>query len=395
MIRSAQLDNEAPEQMERLFEAYRSGDTERAAALLSQLPVAERDEAEEMLAGLSLLGPLPHATVDNTALPSGLLSRIEQIQAPRRRRALLEQSLRGLRAAGDGLLDQVRGLLSAGVPGAAVRESSLVFGRDLTTSLRMQAPIYQDASAAGYSGEEENDALAGETLRKLGLVTAPIDMDAAAAGLNLALYAADLEGYEGCLVTDGEVGVVVTSAATVNPRRRRFTIAHEIAHFLLHADEPVFKDTLTSMVDPTQAHELEANALAAHLLMPGFLLDQAVGDEPLTLSLCERISREFDVSLMAAAKRLVRRGGRSMLAVFHNGTVEQRDCRADLTPALNPGDAWPAGCLAASLADSAAGDELAGPARPDAWFATETGSTAREMSRKLEEGYTYTLIVLD
>ena len=48
------------------------------------------------------------------------------------------------------------------------------------------------------------------------------------------------------------------------------------------------------LIDSNQA-ELEANYFAMHLLMPKVLLDKAIGNEPLTDSLIERIAREFKV----------------------------------------------------------------------------------------------------
>lgn len=58
--------------------------------------------------------------------------------------------------------------------------------------------------------------------------------------------------------------------------RKRFTVAHEIAHYLLHRnlfrgeliDDALYRSTLSTPV------EAQANAFAAELLMPRHLLDQ-------------------------------------------------------------------------------------------------------------------------
>lgn len=60
--------------------------------------------------------------------------------------------------------------------------------------------------------------------------------------------------------------------------RQRFTIAHEIAHFLLHtdmigtgiADDKMYRSTLSDK------YEAEANRLAAEILMPWRLVERAV-----------------------------------------------------------------------------------------------------------------------
>lgn len=54
-----------------------------------------------------------------------------------------------------------------------------------------------------------------------------------------------------------------------NEKRKRFTIAHEIAHYILHADETaVFKDVSFFRSPDTNEQESQANALAAEILMP-------------------------------------------------------------------------------------------------------------------------------
>lgn len=94
--------------------------------------------------------------------------------------------------------------------------------------------------------------------------------------------------------------------------RRRFTIAHELAHYILH------KDIIGAGLDDTKAyrslnigkfnnqsvtsqHEVEANRLAAQLLMPSELVrewfQELNGD-------LEALSKKFQVSREAMGYRL-------------------------------------------------------------------------------------------
>lgn len=65
--------------------------------------------------------------------------------------------------------------------------------------------------------------------------------------------------------------------------RRRFTIAHEIAHFMLHkdyigdglVDDALYRSGLTNRM------EREANMLAAEILMPDTLIDRIVEEKEL------------------------------------------------------------------------------------------------------------------
>lgn len=62
------------------------------------------------------------------------------------------------------------------------------------------------------------------------------------------------------------------------PLRQSFTIAHELGHALLHRDwassanyKVLMRDSMTDVGEP---HEKEANAFAAHLLVPRDILDR-------------------------------------------------------------------------------------------------------------------------
>ena len=71
-----------------------------------------------------------------------------------------------------------------------------------------------------------------------------------------------------------------------HPNRQRFTIAHEIAHLILHRDSivdqihvdrkfPVLMRDANSATG-TERMEIEANRFAAELLMPTFLLSEVL-----------------------------------------------------------------------------------------------------------------------
>ena len=77
-----------------------------------------------------------------------------------------------------------------------------------------------------------------------------------------------LENAEGRIVASASGGTIRVKPG-MNPGRRRFTIAHEIGHYLLHPREGLDrKDTTANFTlwnDPGE--ETEANVFAAELLM--------------------------------------------------------------------------------------------------------------------------------
>lgn len=83
-------------------------------------------------------------------------------------------------------------------------------------------------------------------------------------------------GWEGAVssTTEGKADVWVRSDSP--PARRRFTLAHELGHLMLHSTGLMFRDITTgTLMHPPE--EREANAFAAALLMPRALVQPLVG----------------------------------------------------------------------------------------------------------------------
>ena len=109
------------------------------------------------------------------------------------------------------------------------------------------------------------------------------------------------------------------------PRRRRFTIAHEVGHWVLHKDD-IADRVITRTIDrvprerakattPEQIREREANRFAAELLMPEDRIHAAVGSHGAdVVAQAER----FQVSALSMAWRL-----------FTYGYVTRRPRRSD------------------------------------------------------------------
>lgn len=81
-------------------------------------------------------------------------------------------------------------------------------------------------------------------------------------------------------INGGTSGFSIAVNSTEAPVRQRFTIAHEIAHFLLHRhlleskgaliDDTLYRSGLST------AEEVAANKMAAHILMPFSLINTLV-----------------------------------------------------------------------------------------------------------------------
>src|SRR2546421_4076960 len=166
-----------------------------------------------------------------------------------------------------------------------------------------------------YQARSQAEAL----VEKLGISTAPVDVEDVARRLGLRVLYEDLgEDVSGVLITSTSGANVVVQAAD-HTNRQRFTIAHEIGHYRLkhqfdgehvHVDRGNFisrRDSTSSTgVDPK---EIEANQFAASLLMPPDLLKNevdALGVPQLLDNHVAHLAKQFKVSEHAMTIRLTR-----------------------------------------------------------------------------------------
>ncbi|OJF97605.1 ImmA/IrrE family metallo-endopeptidase [Pararhizobium antarcticum] len=135
--------------------------------------------------------------------------------------------------------------------------------------------------------------------------TPPINVVGLANRLGIKVYEADWPStISGKIQKDREKGGHSGFAIFVNKshsrNRRRFTIAHEVAHFVLHEDligDGVFDDALYRSGLPNKI-EQQANGLAADILMP-YQIVQANLDMSI-----DALADMFDVSTAAITARL-------------------------------------------------------------------------------------------
>ncbi len=125
----------------------------------------------------------------------------------------------------------------------------------------------------------------------------------------------ETEGFEGGLLTDeGRSSGIILVNKAARRGRRRFTIGHELGHFLIPAHKPIGSENfLCSREDMRRwaakeqdryaQMEVQANQFAALILMPPpFLRLQMQRYRDPSLEQVVQIARHFDVSKEAAAR---------------------------------------------------------------------------------------------
>lgn len=139
----------------------------------------------------------------------------------------------------------------------------------------------------------------------VGYFGVPVSVVGLANRLGIRVYDAPWpENISGKIQRDKERGGESGFAIFVNQNhpetRKRFTIAHEIAHYILHEDkigDGVFDDALYRSGLPAKI-ESQANGMAADILMPWHELNKHIG-KPL-----KEIADTFAVSPEAMSIRL-------------------------------------------------------------------------------------------
>lgn len=169
----------------------------------------------------------------------------------------------------------------------------------------------------------EIEQLVQQILRKHEINEPPIPVEEISVGEGLAVlespFASDVSG---ALIRSGGIAGIAVNASQ-HPNRKRFTIAHELGHYLLehkgnedHLDwkfTVLRRDGNSSEANDTQ--EMEANFFAASLLMPRDYLRRDLnlranfnGEAELQQDDILTLARRYQVSEKAMSYRLINLG---------------------------------------------------------------------------------------
>lgn len=104
----------------------------------------------------------------------------------------------------------------------------------------------------------------------------PIDLDRVACVLNTTIYYHSMPmSVSGILIPSQDDNVVIVNNRISSEGHKRFTIAHELSHIILHHPHKVLSVLLWSLEDNNfhfgySPYEREANIAASELLMPTY-----------------------------------------------------------------------------------------------------------------------------
>ncbi len=152
---------------------------------------------------------------------------------------------------------------------------------------------------------------AERTIVEQHLLDAPVKLGAVAKELGISVKLSTLNPGESGNISREDDRYVIRINRYESRERQRFTLAHEIAHFLLHRDiidstEGGITDNVLYRSGASEQVEYEANRLAADLVMPKELIGPRLRQlgVPISEEVIEYMATAFQVSKAAMEIRL-------------------------------------------------------------------------------------------
>lgn len=131
----------------------------------------------------------------------------------------------------------------------------------------------------------------------------------------------ELANCDGRMIMKHGRAIVSINSTIEFPQKRRFVLAHELGHIILHSEyEASFTDddsTLEAYKNGPQ--EVEANDFASELLMPENLFKDFCYKKKFSPDLIRSLSERFNTSLTSAVYRFIEHGNHPICAFYSKG----------------------------------------------------------------------------
>lgn len=154
-----------------------------------------------------------------------------------------------------------------------------------------------------------------ELLREAGVKAAPVPVEKLAVIVSATIRYEPFSGTLSGMLHKSDKNRAVIGVNSLHAKtRKRFTVAHEIGHLVLHKEASFHIDHKFPIALRSEASslavdekEIEANQFAAELLMPRFLLMKDIDSLPSEIEVEEaidKLARQYQVSSQAMTIRL-------------------------------------------------------------------------------------------
>lgn len=153
--------------------------------------------------------------------------------------------------------------------------------------------------------------------------------------------------------------------------RRRFSLAHELGHWVLHPHlKQLTACTQENLADYfNSAEEVEANWFAATLLMPKYLMVDAIKGKDPSFTTIDQITEDFGTSRIAAARRFVELTNQRVILIYSKqGKVVWRSKSKAAKYHALAGESIPVDSWTFAANNGAGTPEGHQPCQPEVWL---------------------------
>ena len=151
------------------------------------------------------------------------------------------------------------------------------------------------------------EAMVAAALRAELEIAPKADLDQIAVQLGLTIVEVDSQSFEGALLRSSRdlSGRILVRRGIRESGRRRFTIAHEIGHYILHEDHqiPCSPRVIEGWKEGQPKPEREADTFASELLLPTNETVQYVNKRWPSIEVVVDVADYFGASLMASGRK--------------------------------------------------------------------------------------------
>jgi Zn-dependent peptidase ImmA (M78 family) len=147
-----------------------------------------------------------------------------------------------------------------------------------------------------------------------------IDLDAIANAHGAKVKYRCLDGCAARLVTSNDQAIISVHNDD-NQGRKRFSLGHELAHWICDAKRTSFKCSnadIGPQNDEAKNVEANANVFSSQLVLPDYLVSPWIHSRKVTLDVAKELAEDFRASLTASALKLMRRAPISACIVNHD-----------------------------------------------------------------------------
>ncbi|MCZ8356183.1 MAG: ImmA/IrrE family metallo-endopeptidase [Cyclobacteriaceae bacterium] len=127
----------------------------------------------------------------------------------------------------------------------------------------------------------------------------------------------NLKSCDGRFMFSNNQGIISINSLMRDKKKKRFVIAHELAHYELHKDLENSSDNQLKFFNwfKMGGHEKEANEFAAELLMPTKIFRNFIKGKEVNPNLFENISDEFQVTIQNVLLNWIRASNQNAMIV--------------------------------------------------------------------------------